>query len=156
MFSIHIHWKKLAFFLLTTFAAAGISALAGGEFTFYGLTKPPLTPPEWVFPVVWSILYLLMAIAAYLVWATRSPDADDALAAYFWQLGINVLWPPLFFRLEWPFFAFLWLVLLAGLVAYTWNKFRKISPAAGWLFVPYLAWTLFAAYLNLGFFLLNN
>lgn len=155
MVSVRIHWKQLAGFVLGTLAVAGLGSLLAGRFTFAGLQEPPLTPPEWVFPIVWSILYILMGVAAYLTWATRDPEVSTLLTPYFWQLGVNVLWPFFFFRLEWRLFAFFWLLLLVALISLTMARFRRVSATACWLLLPYLLWTLFAGYLNLGFYLLN-
>lgn len=150
-----INLKKLLVFIGGTFLAAGISALLGMP-SFDGLIKPPLAPPQWVFPVVWSILYLLMGYAAYRIAVSRSSDRTDALASYWLQLGVNALWTFFFFRLEWRLFAFFWLLLLIVLVVRTIMKFQAIDVVAERLLYPYLAWCGFAAYLNLAFYLVNR
>ena len=151
-----IDWKVLLFFLLYTFVLAGIGTLLGGGFDIDSLNKPPLAPPAWLFPIVWSILYTLMAVAAYLVFMTNDLDRGSALRVYLLQVIVNALWPLLFFRLEWRLFAFVWLLFLIFLVVVTMVRFYRISRTAFWLLVPYLAWLLFAGYLNLGFYLLNR
>ena len=150
-----IHWKMLAFFIVTALLAGGIGSLLGGGFDFESVVQPPLSPPAWLFPVVWTVLYVLMGIAAYLVWATRDSRVPELLTPYWWQLAVNALWPLFFFRLEWRLFAFFWLLLLVALVAYTMAGFRQVSRTAFWLLVPYLVWLGFAGYLNLGVYLLN-
>ena len=152
-------WKAFAFFVLLTLAAGALGGLLGGMpgggMSFDGLVKPPLTPPARVFPVVWSVLYLLMGIGAYLVYHSGDLDRGPPLRMYLLQLLVNLLWPFFFFRLEWRLFAFFWLLLLIALVTLTMAGFKHICPAAYRLLIPYLLWTLFAAYLNLAFYLLN-
>ncbi len=120
------------------------------------LLMPPLQPPAWVFPVVWAVLYLLMGIASWLVWQKDSDAGKRALGLYAVQLFFNFLWPIAFFTLEWRLFAFFWLLALIVLVALTMRAFGRIDRRAGWLLLPYLVWCCFAAYLNLGIYLLNN
>ncbi len=150
-----VNLKKLILYIGGTFAAAGISSLLGMP-NFDDLVKPPLTPPAWVFPVVWSILYLLMGYAAYRIVMSPSGDKSGALKIYRIQLLVNVLWTPVFFRLEWRLFAFFWLLLLIVLIGRTIMRFAPIDRTASKLLYPYLAWCAFAAYLNLGFYLLNR
>lgn len=152
-----IDWKALLFFLVFTLGVGGgIGALLGGDLSLDGLKQPPLTPPAWLFPVAWSILYVTMAIAAYLVYMSGDIDRQPALRLYLVQVVVNALWPLFFFRLEWRMFAFFWLLLLLALVVLTAVRFRPISKPAFWLLVPYLLWLLFAAYLNFGFYVLNG
>lgn len=150
-------WGAFAFFVGTALLAGGLSALLGGDFSvIQTLNAPPLAPPAWLFFPVWTVLYIAMGIAAYLVWKTGDVDRADSLRVYFLQLAINVLWPLFFFRLEWRLFAFLWILLLIAAVSYTIRRFAAHSTTAAWLLVPYLAWLLFAAYLNLGYYVLNR
>ena len=150
-----LHLGALAAFVVGALVVGAGGNFLGGKATFDGLQTPPLTPPEWVFPVVWTVLYILMGIAAYLVWNTKDVDRTALLRPYFAQLAVNMLWSLLFFRLEWRLFAFFWLLLLAALVSLTMCRFRTASRTAYWLLLPYLLWVLFAGYLNLGFALLN-
>ena len=126
--------------------------------TFGLLEKPPLSPPGWLFPVVWTILYILMGIASYLVLESgeNQEKIQNAMNVYFYQLVVNFLWPIFFFNLGWYLFAFFWLVLLWVLVWITIWGFYKISKPAGWLLVPYLLWLTFAGYLNFGIWYLNH
>ena len=137
----------------------GLSALlsGGGMAAFSMLQKPPLSPPGWLFPVVWTILYVLMGIASYLVYTA---DADQqeisrALIAYGLQLFFNFFWSILFFRFGWYFFSFLWLAALWALILLTIRSFAVIDKRAAYLLIPYLIWVTFAGYLNLGIALLN-
>ena len=132
------------------------SILSGGGMSTFGmLNKPPLSPPGWVFPVVWTILYILMGIASYLVAGSDEEMVTKALSLYSYQLAVNFLWPVFFFSFEWYLFAFFWILLLWGLVFMTTVLFGRISGVAGLLMVPYLLWITFAAYLNLGIWWLN-
>lgn len=153
-----IHWKQL---LVSILISLGVGALAGfltmGSMEVYGsLNQPPLAPPAWVFPVVWSILFLLMGISAYLIWASHSPLRRAALIVYGVQFAVNFCWSLIFFNLQNYAFAFFWLLLLWVLIVIMIVLFAKISKPAAWLQVPYLLWVTFAAYLNLSIWLLNR
>lgn len=133
----------------------GIGGLLGGTSGFETLNRPPLTPPAWVFPVVWSLLYVLMGTAAYLISKiTRSHTAAE-LKLYWFQLVVNALWPLIFFRLSWRLFAFVWLIVLLFAVIILTMAFYRKRKGAGYLLLPYIAWLLFAGYLNFGFYILN-
>lgn len=118
------------------------------------MNKPALSPPGWVFPVVWTNLYVLMGIASYLVLTSGKPN-DAALTVYAIQLFFNFFWSILFFRLGLCVTAFIWLVLLWFLILGTTVLFYRIVKAAGYLMIPYLLWVAFAGYLNLSICLLN-
>lgn len=150
-------YKPIVLQVAIALLAGGLAALLGGETaTLYGrLESPPLAPPGWVFPVVWTILYVLMGIAAGIVAKSGDEDSRQAMALYYLQLGLNVLWPLIFFRFEWITLAAVWLLLLTAAVYTAWMRFRAINKVAGWLLVPYLLWCLFALYLNIGFAVLN-
>ena len=121
------------------------------------LNQPPLSLPGWVFGVVWTILYVLMGVSSYLVIQSGAEEEEinKALTVYVYQLIVNFLWPTFFFNFGWFFYAFLWLVLLWVLVFIMIRRFYDISKLAGILQIPYLIWLTFAAYLNLGVWLLN-
>jgi translocator protein len=155
---------RSALALLAFMAACFGAALVGSAFTaplvpewYEGLVKPSFTPPSWLFGPVWSVLYLAMAIAGWLVWRRqRESSTTLALALFGGQLVLNVLWSVLFFGLQAPGIALieiltLWVVILATLLS-LW----RISPIAGWLFVPYLAWVSFASILNFEIWRLNS
>ena len=124
---------------------------------FGQLNQPPLAPPGFLFPIVWTILYVLMGIASYLVFSSnkKQEDVKDALTVYALQLAVNFFWSIFFFNLEWYLFAFFWLILLWILILYTILLFYRISKPAAYLMVPYLVWVTFAGYLNLGIYVLN-
>lgn len=121
---------------------------------FAMLQKPTFAPPGFLFPVVWTILYVLMGIASYLVLTSGKPTGN-ALIVYGIQLVFNFFWSILFFNLGLCMFAFLWLVLLWLLILLTTVLFYQILKPAGYLMIPYLLWVTFAGYLNLGIYLLN-
>lgn len=153
------NWKLLLLCLAIPLAAGGIGALLGGDFgqSYGAMYKPLLSPPGWVFPVVWTLLYLLMGWASYLVLTSEAsePRRRRALTVYAVQLGLNLLWPLFFFRLGWYVFAFVWLLALFAAVLLCQVLFRYIVRRAGQLLIPYLVWLFFAAYLNLGVAILN-
>ena len=120
------------------------------------LIKPPFSPPGWLFPIVWTILYILMGIAAAKVWNTEHTERDTALTLYAVQLAVNFFWPIFYFLFEARLLALLWLLLLIYLVFLTLKYFNEISRSAARLLLPYFVWLLYAAYLNLGTYLLNR
>ena len=134
--------------------AAGLLTMNSME-AFEALNQPPLSPPGWLFPVVWTVLYVLMGIASYLVSVSDAPQEEKARALWTYgiQLAFNFLWPIAFFNLKWYLFAFLWLVILWILILITALRFGRIRKPAGYLLVPYLLWVAFAGYLNLGIYL---
>lgn len=153
-----IQWKKLLLCLGIPLAVGALSALvSGGMGDYMVFVKPPLSPPGWLFPVVWTILYLLMGYASYRV---LTADVDpkkkrEALKFYAAQLAANFLWSPVFFGLGWYLVAFLVLVGLWVLIYITMKKFARVDELASDLLLPYILWVTFAGYLNLGVYLLN-
>ena len=149
-----INWKKLLISLAIPLAVGGLAALLSGGMSGYGnLAQPPLSPPGWLFPIVWSILYLLMGYSAYRIW--QKGDAKKPLLLYAAQLFLNFLWPIVFFRQQWYWAAFAVLLGLWLLIFLTMQAFTKKDELAGDLMLPYLLWVSFAGYLNLGVALLN-
>lgn len=151
-----IQWKKLILCIAIPLAVGGLSALStrGGMEIFQSLNKPALAPPSWLFPVAWTILYILMGVASYLVLVSEKPH-HKALDIYGVQLAFNYLWPIFFFTLQAYLFSFIWLVLLWLLILAATVMFYRISKPAGYLMLPYLLWVTFAGYLNLSIYLLN-
>ncbi len=122
----------------------------------YGeLALPPLSPPAWVFPAVWTVLYIMTGIASLRIYSSADPDRTNALYLFYIQLAVNVIWPFIFFGLCQYLVAFLWIILLWLLVLDTTVTFGNIDRKAGYLLVPYILWISFAAYLNLAVFFLN-
>ena len=122
---------------------------------FETMMKPPLSPPSWLFPVVWTILYVLMGVSSWLIYQSNKKEKEDALSLYGYQLIVNFLWPVFFFSFQWYFFSFLWLLFLWRLVIKMIRSFYESSPLAAYMNIPYLIWLSFAAYLNLAVWLLN-
>lgn len=153
------NWKKLLICIAIPLAVGGLSALlTGGTMErFQDLVKPPLSPPGWLFPVVWTILYALMGWASYRILEAEAPEEEkkQALLFYGLQLLVNFIWSPVFFRWELRLTAFFILVALWVLIYITMRKFSAIDETASDLLLPYILWVTFAAYLNLGIFLLN-
>ena len=122
---------------------------------FQTLQLPPLAPPSWIFPIVWTALYLLMGISCYLIITFNHFDRAKALSVYFIQLTLNFLWAPVFFHFQRYFLAFLIIILLIAIVLLMIQLFYQISPLAAFLQLPYLLWLFFAAYLNVAILFLN-
>lgn len=143
--------------ILIPLAVGSISALiSGSSMSAYStLNKPPLSPPGFIFPIVWTILYILMGISSYLIYVSGHENTKKALTLYGIQLFFNFCWSILFFSLSLYIFSFIWLVVLIFLILAMIIVFYSISPIAAYLQIPYLLWCMFAAYLNLTIFLLN-
>ena len=146
-------------FLLACFVVSGLGALAtatGVDGWYRTLVKPGFNPPDWVFAPVWTVLYLMMAIAAWRVWRTEAfVTRRYALTAFGVQLGLNLLWSILFFGLQQIGLALFEISLLLLSIAICILLFWRVERLAGWLLVPYLLWVAFAAVLNLSLWLLN-
>lgn len=153
-----INWKRLLINLGIPLAVGGVSALiSGGMGQYKIMNQPPLSPPGWIFPVVWTILYLLMGYAAYRVQVSGKSQEEirKATRLYAVQLALNFLWTPVFFGLQWYLVAFFLLGALWVMIYLTMQAFSKIDETAGDLLIPYILWVTFAGYLNLGVYLLN-
>jgi tryptophan-rich sensory protein len=122
------------------------------------LNKPSFNPPNWVFAPVWTLLYIMMGVAAGMVWTSNSDEqtTKKALGFFAIQLGLNALWSCLFFGLHNPLLALIEIILLWLMIFETYNMFKKINKTAGLLLLPYLAWVSFAAILNASIWWLNS
>jgi translocator protein len=149
-------WIALAGFLAVVAAAGGAGTLFRPGAWYRTLAKPGWTPPDWMFPVAWTLLYLLIAVAAWWVAYAPSAWAVPALALWACQLVLNALWTPVFFGLRRPGAAMVLIALLWVAVALTTAAFWRVEPLAGWLMLPYLAWLSYAAALNLAIWRLNR
>lgn len=152
-------WKPYVFFIALSEA---VGALAGfltrnGMAAYELLEKPPLTPPDIVFPIVWGILYALMGIGAARIYlAPPSDDRTYSLKLFYLQLAANFLWSLIFFNLQAFGFAFFWLLFLWLLIFLMIRSFAKVDKIAARLQIPYLIWVTFAGYLNLMVWILNR
>lgn len=144
---------KSKLLIILPLLVGGLSALLSGNMDLPN--SPSITPPSVVFPIVWTILYLLMGISSYLIYESDSPDKETALRTYGIQLFFNFCWSIVFFRLGWYLFAFFWLLILIGLIIRMIYEFYQIKPIAAYLQIPYLLWCIFAAYLNYLVYLVN-
>lgn len=146
-----------AVFLLITAAVGGLSALVvqSGMPAYHTLQKPFFTPPDIVFPIVWSILYLLMAVGVAQVWNTHSRLRKRAIDWFALQLALNFLWNVWFFNQQLFLLSFVWLLALIFVLILMIRAFRRVDRTAALMQIPYLLWCCFAAVLNLGIFLLN-
>lgn len=130
---------------------------------FGSFNQPPLAPPAWLFPVAWTVLYVLMGLASYFIWkkgydsrkAADKSASKTALIIYGIQLVFNFVWTPLFFSLGWYWPAFAWLLVMWVLIIVLMMKAYRISRPAFWMLLPYIIWCTFAAYLNCGIAMLN-
>lgn len=152
--------KKYAVSVIIALAVGGLSALlTSGNMDLYSeITKPPLAPPSILFPIVWTVLYILMGISAALVYSEKGSKPDEvksALTVYGINLFLNFFWSIIFFNMRAFLFSFIWLVALWIVILVMIIRFYRIRPIAGILQIPYLLWVTFAGYLNLAIYLLN-
>lgn len=141
--------------LLPVLVGALVGLITSGSMDYNMLQKPPLAPPGAVFPVVWTILYILMGVSYGILKVNNQTD-EEVDWIYYIQLVINALWSIIFFNFKWRLFAFVWIILLAVAVISMIRKFLKKNKISGLLQIPYILWVIFAAYLNLGFYILNR
>ncbi|MCM1133443.1 MAG: tryptophan-rich sensory protein [Ruminococcus flavefaciens] len=148
----------LLIFIVSAELIGAVSALLAGSFKdFYAeIIRPPFSPPSWVFPVVWAVLYALMGISSYMIYISRGALYKEALAVYAIQLAVNFSWSIIFFRFRLLGTSAVVAILLAVLVAIMVYMFAKIRKTAGLINIPYLLWSIFAAYLSIGTVFLNN
>ena len=144
-------------------AVGGISSMIATNIAgkYDVLETPFLAPPGWLFPIVWTILFILMGLASWNIWIAgkREPrkqaESRKLLVVYGVQLFFNFCWSIVFFGLGWYWLAFVWLMVMWGMIVYLVARSREVSMVAMWMLVPYLLWTTFAAYLNLSYAILN-
>ncbi len=148
--------SSLIIAILIPLAAGTLSALLSGGMNSYAvLNKPALSPPAVLFPIVWTILYILMGISSYLIKESNSPEKGKALSVYWLQLLFNFFWSIFFFRFSLYLFSFVWLLALIALIVIMIYRFYQINPVSAYLQIPYLIWCIFAAYLNFMVYRLN-
>ena len=146
--------KKIIYSLLPIVGGALVGLIISGYMNYGDMVKPPLSPPSYIFPIVWTILYILMGISYFI--ATKDNGNDKELnQIYILQLLVNFFWPIIFFVLKMYFTAFFWIILLLILVIIMIKELLKNNKISGYLQIPYFIWLLFATYLNIGIFLLN-
>ena len=148
-------------YLVSIGVALGVGALSalvsmGGMKAYEALKKPPLSPPGWLFPVVWTVLFTLMGVSAARVLLNSPEKKPKALVPYALQLVLNALWSPLFFALGLRLAAFVLLIILFAAVVVMTVRFGRVDRTAAYLQLPYIAWLAFAGYLNLASYILNG
>ena len=142
---------------ITIGSIAGLLTMDSMEIYSQMAVKPPLAPPGWLFPVVWTVLYALMGIGSVMVWQTPpSKQRNRGLNLYVAQLIVNFFWSLIFFNAQAFGLAALWLILLWVLVILMTVQFWKVDQLAGKLQIPYIIWLTFAAYLNIAIWILNR
>ena len=156
-------WKKIKPFIISVAISLGVGLLSAlltsDSMDIYSvIVQPPLAPPSILFPIVWTVLFTLMGIGAALVYNKKDEmpkEAQDAIVVYAVNLFVNFFWSIIFFNMRAFLFAFIWILLLWAVILIMILKFRKVSPLAAYLQIPYLIWVTFAAYLNLAIYILN-
>ncbi len=147
---------KNGFYLLFPLIIGGIvSLLIANSIDYNELIKPPLTPPSILFPIAWTIIYLLMGISFYLLNTKYKDDITYESIIYYIQLFINAMWSIIFFLLKWRFISCIWILLLDIFVIYMIYLFYRKCKISAYLNTFYLLWILFATYLTIGIFILN-
>ena len=152
MNKIKIYAKSI---LIPVVVGGVVGLIISSTIEYNSLQKPFLAPPSIVFPIVWTILYILMGISYGILKSKGLTDKKIDLI-YYIQLGVNAIWSIIFFLLKWRLFAFIWIIILDVLVILMITKFYKKDKTAGLLQIPYLIWVLFASYLNLAIYILNR
>ena len=151
-----MNYKKIIIFIIIPIIVGLIGNLLGNSsMGFDSINKPSFTPPGILFPIVWTILYILMGISSYLIYRENNSNKSCALRVYALQLVVNMLWTFFFFNLKWYFFSFIWIILLIVLVVVMIYKFIKINKVAGSIQIPYLIWLIFASVLNFTIYIIN-
>jgi len=150
-----INYKKLLLYIVITFLIGSFFAIFTSNNETYRSLNKIIEVPGIVFPIVWSILYLLMSISAYIVSESNDRNKNKALKIYFIQLIVNSLWTLIFFGFKLYAFGFIWILLLISLVVLMIYNFYKIKSVAGYINLPYILWLIFAAFLNISILILN-
>lgn len=145
--------RKLFYLFLPVVLGSIVGFIISGSIDYKYLVQPPLAPPSWLFPVMWTIIYLLMGISYYLLKLDSNIECLDKL--YYVQLVVNLLWSIIFFVLKARFFACIWIILLDILVGLMIYWFYNTKKASGILNILYMIWILFATYLTIGIYVLN-
>ncbi|MBS6643203.1 MAG: tryptophan-rich sensory protein [Clostridiaceae bacterium] len=150
--------KRLIICLAIPLAVGAVSGFItrNSMAVFRQLKKPPFSPPGWIFPIVWTILFIMMGFASYLILAANyTRQRTKALTAYIAQLAVNFFWPIFFFKFKWFSFSFFWLILLWVFIIVTIKYFYNVSQKAAYFLIPYIIWISYAGYLNLFISILN-
>lgn len=148
-------WKKYVY-LFTPLAVGGIVIpFIAKHIDYTSLIKPPFAPPKMIFPIAWTLLYLLMGISYKRLKSHEKFNLTLETVVYYGQLIINAFWPIIFFTLKWRYLACFWIVFLDCLITYMIVLFYKKDKNCAYLNIPYFIWSLFATYLTIGIYTLN-
>ena len=153
--------KPYIYSILIALGVGGLSALmTSGSMDIYSeIVRPPLSPPAILFPIVWTVLFILMGISAAMIYCTKTAtirERNSALLTYGLSLIFNFFWSIIFFNFRWFFVSFIWILVLLYLILRTIMKYYKINSLAAYLQIPYLLWVSFATYLTFAIWLLNK
>ncbi len=148
---IKIKKKIIFYWLLPIFFGTIVGIITSSFINYRDLIQPPFSPPGFIFPIIWSILYLLMGIS-YSLLKNKTKEIKNI---YYLQLGVNYLWSIIFFAFKWRLIAIIWIILLDILVFIMLLVFKRENKVSFYLQIPYFIWCLFATYLTIGIYLLN-
>lgn len=146
-------FKNLFYIFLPLMIGVIVGFISQPSVEYTNLIKPPLSPPGILFPIVWSVIYLLMGISYFILKKEKNTTLESIV--YYIQLFVNALWSIIFFNLEWYFFAIVWIILLDILVAIMIYLFYRKNKLSAYLNIPYMIWIIFATYLTIGIYVLN-
>lgn len=152
MSKFKIYFKSI---LIPVIIGGIVGFLISGSMDYDSLVKPPLSPPGFLFPIVWTILYIFMGVS-YGILESNSLIDESSNFIYYFQLFVNALWPIFFFLLKWRLFSSIWIIFLIILIILMIINFYKKNKISGLLQVPYLLWSIFATYLTISIYLLNR
>lgn len=152
MTNFKIYLKSI---LLPVILGSVVGLFTSKSMNYASLNKPPFAPPGILFPIIWTILYILMGISFALL-TTHGKNTDLTTKSYYLQLFVNLVWPIIFFTFKWRLFALIWIILLLILVINMIYQFFRQYKLSSYLQIPYLLWICYATYLNLFFYLLNT
>ena len=156
-------WAKFKPYIISIAIALAVGGLGtflirNNLYLYAIIDKPAFSPPAFLFPIVWTILYVLMGISSARIWLQRdihASEAMDSLLSYALQLTLNFFWPIIFFNMRTFLFAFIWIVVLWASILKMVFKFSVLDKTAAYLNIPYVLWVTFAGYLNFMIYLLN-
>ncbi len=155
----HVWWIDALIFIVGTIALGGLATLLGGQmFNFQNYQMPPATAPKIIFPIAWSIIYVSIGVATFLMWRDKEIKEKNRkfnLILYFIHMFFNVLWPFFFFRLDLPIFSAFWLLAVVVTALITLYRYFVCNLPAGLIFTIYALWLIYALYLNVGLVLIN-
>lgn len=146
-------FKNIFYIIFPLLGGFIISIIINSTINYQELNQPPLAPPSIIFPIVWTILYLLMGVSFYIYKKDNNDETTETI--YYLQLVINYFWSIFFFLFKWYLFSIIWIILLDTLIIILLSRFKKENKISYYLNIPYLIWCLFATYLTIGIYILN-